>query len=295
MENNNSLFYPPVNFAGVLPPDSDFETSKAIVIPVPYDATTEWHSGTRKGPQAIIDASQYLEFYDLELEKEIYKVGIHTRPLVEPVLNNPSEMIERIYQVAQDVIKKDKLPVMLGGEHSLSLGMVKALKEKYDDLCVLQLDAHADLRDQYLGSKFSHACTMRRILEYCPIQQVGLRAMSIEEHQFIKDTDLLPFYGTGLDFSPYSIPRIVGALSGNVYISVDLDVFDPSIMPAVGTPEPGGLLWQDVLTLLRLVTTNRNIVGFDVMELCPDEGPDSCAFLAATLAYKMIGYSLLKD
>jgi agmatinase len=294
MENSNSLFYPPLNFAGILPPDSDFKTAKVIVIPVPYDATTEWHSGTRKGPQAIINASQYLEFYDLELEQEIHRIGIHTLPLVEPVLNNPSEMIERIYQVAQDILKKGKFPVMLGGEHSLSLGMTKALKDKYNDLCVLQLDAHADLRDQYLGSNHSHACTMRRILDYCPIQQVGIRAMSIEEHQFIKDNELQPHYGTNLDFEPFSIPRIVGSLSSNVYISIDLDVFDPSIMPAVGTPEPDGLLWKDALTLLKLVTENRNVVGFDVMELCPDEGPDSCAFLAATLVYKLIGYSLLK-
>ena len=262
-----------------------------VVLPVPYDSTTDWRSGTRNGPQAIIDASQYLELYDLELDREIYRVGIHTLPEVQPLMSGPEQMVQRVTEVAEELIRRGKMIVMLGGEHSLTVGVVRASRGKYEDLSVLQLDAHADLRHDYLGTEYSHACVMRRVLELCPIVQVGIRSLSQEEHQFLVQRGMQPFYAPGLCLDAASAERIASTLSQNVYITIDLDVFDPSVMSAVGTPEPGGIAWGDALSLLEAVAHNSNIIGFDLVELCPQEGSVSCAFLAAKLAYKLIGYA----
>jgi agmatinase len=294
MKDLENLFLPPQNFAGLSSPYTDFETAKVVILPVPYDSTTEWHSGTREGPRAIINASQYLELYDLELRQEIHKVGIHTMPSLQPVLSNPQDMMQRIYQIAKDLIKQAKFVAMLGGEHSISLGLVIALKEQYQDLSVLQLDAHTDLRDEYLGTKYNHACVMRRIIEHCPITQVGIRSSSQEEQQFLNQNNMQPFYSSILTPELAVLPQIIEHLSNNVYISIDLDVFDPSIMSAVGTPEPDGMQWTDVTKLLNAVANQKHIVGFDLTELCPREGPASCTFLAAKLTYKLIGYALLQ-
>jgi N1-aminopropylagmatine ureohydrolase len=290
MNNFEDLLLPSQNFAGLSSPFSDLSSSRVVILPVPYDSTTEWHSGARQGPQAIIEASQYLEFYDIELDREIHKVGIHTLPPVQPSFNSPERMAERVGRVASGVLNQEKLPVMLGGEHSLSLGMVQALKEKFRDICVLQLDAHADLRDEYLGTKYSHACVMRRICELCPIVQVGIRSLSLDEKLFLKKNKMRPFYSSTSSSNLASFENMAGMLSDQVYVTIDLDVFDPAIMPAVGTPEPGGMQWYEVLRLLRHVTRNKKVIGFDVVELCPEGGNHSSAFLAAKLVYKLIGY-----
>jgi len=287
---NQELFFPPRNFAGISPPYSDWGKSRVVVLPVPYDSTTDWRSGTRDGPQAIIDASQYLELYDLELEQEIYKVGIHTLPEVQPDVSSPENMAQRVYTVAKELLGENKMVLMLGGEHSLTLGMVKAYRERHEALSVLQLDAHADLRDSYLGTRFGHATVMRRVCELCPVVPVGIRSLSDEEHRFIEESGIKPVYASGLTLNEDSIERVVTALSDEVYITIDLDVLDPSIMSAVGTPEPGGLGWYEVMGLLRVVAQRKRIAGFDLVELCPGEGPIACAFLAAKLAYKLIGY-----
>ncbi len=279
-------------FAGLSPPFSDLEKATAVILPVPYEGTTEWRSGTRDGPQAIIDASQYLEFYDMELDREIYKVGIHTRPQVEPVLSSPEDMIERVYNISKDLIQKGKFVVMLGGEHSLSLGIVRAFKEAFPQLSVLQLDAHADLRDKYLGTKYGQACVMRRIFELCPIVQAGVRSLSWEEKQFLTQNKVPPFYMSELVSTATSTKKIVDSLSQDVYVTIDADVLDPSIMPAVGTPEPDGMQWQHLLDIIKSVALHKHIVGFDLMEFCPREGPAACAFLLAKLAYKFIGYAV---
>ncbi len=289
MNGQPGFYAQPHNFAGLFPPYGDFQTAAAVVLPVPYDSTTEWHSGTRTGPRAIIEASYYLEWFDLELDKEIHTCGIHTLPELEPTFDSPEAMNDRVYQAVKELLGQPKFVVMLGGEHSISSGAVRAHKEKFPGLSVLQLDAHTDLRDQYLGSRFSHACVMRRIIESCPITQVGIRAVSHEETEFIRSRNLQPFYLLD-NRKPLPLPEITSTLSEHVYITIDLDVFDPSIMPAVGTPEPGGLLWQQVIELLRYVSDRKQIVGFDVVELCPDQGPASCAFTAAKLMYKLIGY-----
>jgi len=278
------------NFAGLPPAYSDFKSSRVTVLPVPYDSTTEWHSGTRNGPRSIIDASYYLEWYDIELGRELYSMGINTLPNLEPVLDSPEAMAGRVYSAAESLLDEGKFIVMLGGEHSISYGSIKAFSEKFADFSVLQLDAHADLRDQYLGTKFGHGCVMRRVLDICPVTQAGIRSMSLEEHEFIKERGLTPFV-MEQGRNSLSCSDIIDSLSENVYITIDLDVLDPSIMAAVGTPEPGGMGWSDILGLLRAVADKRTVVGFDLVELCPDQGPSSCSFLAAKLAYKLIGYS----
>ena len=287
---SQELFSPPRNFAGISPPYSDWENSRVVVLPVPYDSTTDWRSGARDGPRAIIDASRYLELYDLELKREIYRVGIHTLPEIQPDMTSPENMTQRVYTVAGELLDKNKMVLMLGGEHSLTLGMVKAYRERHQALSVLQLDAHADLRDSYLGTRFSHATVMRRVCELCPIVPVGIRSLSEEERRFIDEAGIKPVYAEDLISTGDSIKRIIATLSNEVYITIDLDVLDPSIMSAVGTPEPGGIGWYELLNLLREVAMSKRIVGFDLVELCPDEGPRSCAFLAAKLAYKLIGY-----
>jgi N1-aminopropylagmatine ureohydrolase len=292
MEKFENLFLPTRNFAGLTSPYCDFSNARVVILPVPYDGTTEWHSGTRYAPQAIIDASQYLELYDLELGREIHRVGIHTLRSLQPSLENPRKMIERVSNVASELIKQEKFPVMLGGEHSLSLGMVQALKENFSDFCVLQLDAHADLRDEYLDTKYSHACVMRRIHEICPIIQVGIRSLSSEENQFLTKNKMHPYY---ISTSSTDLPPpedIVRTISEHVYVSIDLDVFDPSVIGAVGTPEPGGMHWFEVLNLLRCVSRNKHVIGFDLVELCPGINDHSATYLAAKLAYKFIGYAV---
>jgi len=293
MKEIENLFLPPKNFAGLSSPFADIENARVAILPVPYDGTTEWHGGTREGPRAIIEASTYLELFDMELKQEIYLMGIHTLPELQPVLSNPESMIYNVYLATKNIVKQDKFPVMFGGEHSLSLGAVQALKEKYNDMSVLHMDAHADLREEYMGTKFNHACTMRRILEYCPITQVGIRSLSKEEHGFIRMNKMILFEMSTLRDNQKIVFDIVNSLSNNIYVSIDLDVFDPSIMSAVATPEPDGMLWSNSLKLLKAVAVKKNIIGFDLMELCPQEGPAACAYTAAKLAYKLIGYSLL--
>lgn len=284
---NKELFYTQRNFAALPPQYTEFETSKVVILPIPYDSTTTWRSGSRDGPLAIIDASQHLELYDHELDRECHLVGIHTLPELQPSMKGPEETVMRVHEVASDLIRKDKFVVMLGGEHSLTVGMVKAFRERFDSLSVLQLDAHADLRDAYEDSKYSHACVMRRVLEYCPIVQVGIRSLCEEEYRFLAQNQMQPFFAEGL---PLDVDGILSVLSTDVYVTIDLDVLDPSIMSAVGTPQPGGISWHEILKVLRRVAEKRRIVGCDLVELCPAEGPPSCAFLTAKLAYKLIGY-----
>ena len=286
---DSELFYPRRSFA--FPPEryTDFDKAKVVVLPIPYDSTTDWRAGAREGPNAIIDASHFMEPYDHELGREVYAVGIHTLPELQPSMEGPQQTVERVYRATGELLDKGKFVVMLGGEHSLTIGTVRAYRERYDKLSVLQLDAHADLRDQYEGAKYGHACVMRRIIEMCPVVQAGIRSMSREEREYIDSEGLKPFYATG---TPIDSDAVVSALTDDVYVSIDLDVFDPSIMSAVGTPEPGGTGWHEVLGLLTKVTKGKRIVGFDVVELAPREGPAACTFLAARLAYRLIGLAV---
>ena len=285
------LFSPRRHFGGIPSPYEELQTSSIIVLPVPYDATSDWHSGCREGPQAIIDASQVLEFYDPELDTEIFKAGIHTLPDLLPDMAGPEPTLQRVEEVMAEILGWKKLPVMLGGEHSVTVGAVRACLKRYPRLSVLYLDAHCDLRDSYLGTKFSHAAVARRLWELCPVTEVGVRTYSQEEADFLMEEGAHPFMADGKEWDGAFAEEVGGNLGRDVYISVDLDVFDPSIMAAVGNPVPGGIGWYSALNLLRAVAEKHRIVGFDIVELNPREGPKACAFLAAQLTYKLMGYA----
>jgi agmatinase len=278
----------PLNFLGLSAPFCEEKTAHFVVLPIPYEQTTTYGKGTAHGPKAIIEASQQVELYDEELGFEPYTMGVYTAPDIKPG-PGPHETLEAICWATSDLLEQGLIPVALGGEHSLTVGMVRAFIEKFKDLTILQLDAHADLREQYLDSKWNHACTARRLMELAPVVPVGIRNLSKEEAEFIQKRSLNIFYAQEVRrHKPWD--EVIARLSQNVYVTIDLDVFDSGIMPSVGTPEPGGLDWYEVLELIRLVAHERTIVGFDVVELCPQPGNIAPDFLAAKLVYKVIGY-----
>jgi len=281
-----------MNFGGIEREYSDFKTASFVILPVPYDLTSTYQSGSRRGPSAILDASCNMELYDEELGKETYQAGIHTLPPLEPDARGPREMIKKVEESTAGIIRHNKIPVLFGGEHSISLGSVRVLKKKYPRLSVLHFDAHADMRDRYQGSPFSHACVARRLRELCPVVHVGIRSMSREEALFIKKKGVRVFSPDDVQGKPGWEKKICENLTEDVYISVDLDVFDPSLMPATGTPEPGGLYWRDVASLLRETAGTCRIRGFDVVELSPIPGMVAPEFLAAKLAYRLMGYAV---
>lgn len=258
-----------------------------VIVPVPYDRTSTWLKGADKGPAAIIEASANMELYDIETDSEVYKKGIFTDEAL-PVELSPEEMVEAVRGRVENYIKQGKFVVVLGGEHSVSIGAIRAHCESNQDVSVLQLDAHSDLREEYDGSKYNHACVMARAREIAPIVQVGIRSMDICEKEFINKDNI--FFAEDIYGSTDWIDEVIARLSDRVYVTIDLDVFDPSVVPATGTPEPGGLLWYDVLALLRTVFEKRNVVGFDVVELCPNDNSKPSDFLAAKLVYKLLSY-----
>lgn len=297
-----SLYQVPQNFGGLAPEFSRFSAARAVVLPVPYDLTTSYRAGTRHGPHAIIEASTHLELYDEELRDEPYRVGIHTLPPLEPSAACPEETIQRVEEAISWLLEREKFPVMLGGEHSLTLAPVRALHKKFGNFSVLQLDAHSDLRDSFQGTKFNHACVGRRVHELgVNLVQIGIRAISVEEAHYIRSAkNLHVCFDYELHQDPPRrggtreevIEQALGKLRDPVYVTVDLDVFDPALMPAVGTPEPGGLDWYTVLKILRHVGEKHTVLGCDVVELCPIAGMVGPDFLAAKLVYKMLGYFL---
>lgn len=281
----------PCNFAEIPQQYSSYENSKAVVLPFPYEKTTCYVKGTEKGPAAIIKASGEMELFDEE-NGNVYEFGICTLNELK-VDKESGEMVEIGCKTIKNLLKDDKFVVALGGEHSIAIGIVKAFKEKFKDLSVLQIDAHADLKEDFEGSKYNHACTMKRIIELCPIVPVGIRSLSYEENEFIKENKLKLFWAKGIVGSDNWFDEAISKLSKNVYITIDLDAFDPSIMPSVGTPEPGGLGYYQALRFLKRVCEKRNVVGFDVVELCPNEKDISSDFTAARIVYKLIGYKFL--
>lgn len=276
----------PNNYGGLPPKYSGYKNSKIIVVPVPFDKTSTWVKGADKGPRAVINASKHMELYDIETASEVYKKGIHTAKAVAS--KNSKAMVESVYKKAAAALEDDKFVVVLGGEHSVSLGAIKAHAERFNDLSILHLDAHSDMRDSYEGSKYSHACVMARAGEITEnIVSAGIRSMDSSELENIKQENV--FYASDIHDSKDWISKAADRLTENVYITIDLDVFDPSIMPSTGTPEPGGLGWYDVIDLLETVSKKKNIVGFDVVELCPSKNP-APDFLAAKLIYKLLSF-----
>lgn len=281
----------PFNFGGFEKRYTDYQKSKVVIFPVPYDSTLSFRAGSRNGPSAIISASKALEFYDIELGASPYKVGIHTTGELEPVMSSPEDMISIIEKTSKKFIRDNKFLITLGGEHSITTGIVRNFAKRYKRLSVLQIDAHSDLRDTYEGTKFNHACVMRRIREIVPsVAQVGIRSMCEEEAIFIKKCKIKIFSADYIFQKSDYISEVLNILTKDVYITIDLDGLDPSIMPAVGTPEPGGLLWNDLLHLLKEVFSSKNVVGADVVELSPLPPDVTSDFLAAKLVYKLIGY-----
>jgi agmatinase len=276
-----------INF-GYLPAEySDPETAGIVIVPVAYDGTSTWMKGADKGPTAIIEASANMELYDIETDSEVYKRGIFTEDAIGGEIST-KEMIEAVRQTVRDYLERDQFTVVIGGEHSVSLGSVKAHAERFTNLSVLQLDAHTDLREQYNGSKYNHACVMARIKEICPIVQVGIRSMDSSEKESMDRSRV--FFAEHLRKRTDWVEKVVSMLSDDVYVTVDLDVLDPAAMPSTGTPEPGGLTWYDVLGLLKSLCDKKRVVGFDVVELCPDDRNKAPDFLAAKLIYKLLSY-----
>ena len=286
-------FYPPRNFAALRPEYSDYERSRVVVLPVPYDSTASGWVGSREGPNAIIDASMNMELYDIGIGKEPYRLGIHTLPEVALHTGSPQAMVERIEQIVGELLDDGKFVATLGGEHTVAVGAARAHARRIQGLSVLAFDAHADMRDEYLDSPYNHACTLRRISEAVlpgRIVQVGLRSAERQEQDYIREQGLR-FYGPR-EFRELGPEGIAAQLGENVYITFDLDAFDPSQVAAVGTPEPGGLLWDETSDLLETVARQHRVVGFDVTELAPSLGPRANAQLAAKLAYRLIGLAL---
>ena len=280
-------------FLDAPPEENDPDAARVFVIPVPYDGTASFKSGARYGPAAIIEASAHLEDYDIELRRDISEVGIHTTPELEPRMDGPKSMVAAVRAAVGSAAARGKLTALLGGEHTIALGAAQAYKDIYSDLSVLYIDAHADMRGSYQGTRWGHASVARRISEICSIALVGVRSVSAEEMEFIRGQGIpANFWAAG---SPESVSDAIALatpnLTDNIYISIDLDALDPSVMSAVGTPEPGGMLWHELLALLRAVSRRANIVGFDIVELSPPEGTAACALTAAKLAYKLIGYA----
>jgi agmatinase len=282
----------PFTFGGLRKPFCDYKTARYAVLPVPYEKTTSYLKGTAKGPKAILDASRYLELYDEELDMVPAEAGIATlKPLA--VSGGPESMMAKVKASTLRLLQDGKFPVILGGEHSISPAVAWAAAEHHGEISVLQFDAHSDLRESYNGSRYSHACAMARAREHADTVHVGIRSVGWEEADLVKELrsrKKLYFAKDILDGGRTA--DIVGALRKKVFITFDVDCLDPSIMPSTGTPEPGGLGWYDALAIIRAVTRERTVVGFDVMELCPNRSERSSDFTAAKLAYKTMGYVL---
>lgn len=275
------------NFGDLPDENSGYESSKIVILPVPYDLTSTWIKGADKGPAAIIEASTHMELFDIETDSQVYTEGIFTAEAVDSELP-VEDMVETVHDMVGGYLEDGKFVVVIGGEHSVSIGSAGAHIQNNPDVTVLQLDAHSDLRDKYEGSRFNHACVMARISEMCPVVQVGIRSMDISEKKAMSRSNI--FFAEDLYKSKDWIEKVISKLSEKVYLTIDLDVFDPSVMPSTGTPEPGGLFWYNVLDLLRTVFENRNVTGFDVVELCPVENNKAPDFLAAKLIYKLLSY-----
>jgi agmatinase len=282
----------PFNFGGLEEEHAALERARVVVQPAPYDFSTTYQGGTRWGPRAILAASQNMELWDEELGAATYRAGIHTLPELEPTALGPEAMAQRVEQAVGWILDRGKLPAMLGGEHSLTAGAVRAAAARFRGLSVLQLDAHADMRDRYLDSPYSHACVMRRVRERVPAASVGIRSMSEEEAKVLEREPAPLWSARAFRALQGRWEPILNALTDEVYVTFDLDALDPGVLPATGTPEPGGLDWYEAVDLLAAVARRHRIVGFDIVELAPIAGQVASDFLAARLAYRLMGLAL---
>jgi agmatinase len=269
-----------------------YDESKIIILPVPYDETSTWMRGADRGPDAILSASVNLEFFDTETWSEAHLHGIHTLPPITEK-SSPEKLTDAVHAGVKSLLDQGKFPVVIGGNHTVPIGAYRAYAEKFSDLTILQLDAHADLRPEYEGSGLNHACAMARAREHAPIVQVGIRSMSLDEVPYA-DRERM-FFASDLSEDKRLWSKARGLLSHNVYLTIDLDVFDPSLMPSTGTPEPGGPGYYEIMHFLRDVILNHNLVGFDVVELCPSEANKAPDFVAAKVIYQVLSYRFAKE
>jgi len=282
----------PGNFGGLDETYGSLENARIAVLPVPYDFSTSYQSGTRNGPRAMIEASRNMELWDDELGAT-YRAGIHTLPELEPTALGPEAMADRVESAVGWILDRDRIPAVFGGEHSITAGAVRAAARRFPKLSVLQFDAHADMRDAYLDSPYSHACVMRRIRDHLPAASVGIRSLSEEEAEYLATRRDIPIWSTrAFRALNGSWLPILDALADDVFITFDLDALDPAFVPGTGTPEPGGLDWYEVVDLMAAVAERSRIVGFDIVELAPIPGQVASDFLAARLAYRMMGLAL---
>lgn len=274
-------------YAGIPEEFSKIETSKIVLIPVPYDGTSTWQKGADKGPEAFLEASKNMELYDIETDSEVYRNGIFLASEITE-FSAPEKMVSVVHDLTKSYIRKNKFVTLVGGEHSISIGSIRAFNECFHSLTVVQIDAHADLRKEYNGSSCNHACAMYEASQNTNLIQIGIRSMdSIETTVMDKDK---VFFAHDLATDDYWMENAIDLMTENVFLTIDLDAFDPSIVPATGTPEPGGLLWYETLDFLYKIFKEKNVVGFDIVELCPNKYDKSSDFLAAKLYYKMLSY-----
>jgi agmatinase len=285
----------PLAFGGALPHTRTFDESKVVILPVPVDRTTSYVPGTRNGPREILQASSHMELWDEEVGVDVHGVGIFTLPEMDLPFGELAPLLDEVRRVAAEILSRGKFLVTLGGEHSITPALVAATADRHRGLSVLQIDAHADLRDSYMGTRHNHACAMRRSLEYAPITQVGIRSMSTEEAAVASSVRTTIFYDASMRQGPDWIQRVVTSLGDPVYITIDVDGIDPAIMPATGTPEPGGLSWYEMLALLRATIAQRTVVACDVVELSPIPGLVAPNFLCARLVYKILTYRFAEE
>ncbi len=274
-------------YAGIPEENATLENSKVMLVTVPYDGTSTWGKGADKGPELFLDASENMELYDIETATEPYLEGVYLAGEVTED-TSPEAMTEAVYQKTKEMLQHDKLFTLFGGEHSVSIGSIRAVGEKYENLTVLQLDAHTDLRPEFHGSTSNHACAVFEANQKHNLVQVGIRSCDVEEMQYVPKGQC--FWAHEITENPNWIEEVLSKVSGNVYITIDLDAFDPSIAPSTGTPEPGGLAWYPTLKLLKKVFEKCNVVAFDIVELMDSANPKPTAFLAAKLYYKMLAY-----
>jgi agmatinase len=277
-------------YGGTTPTTTDFEHARVVIFPIPLDRTTSYVPGTRNGPHEILVASAHMELWDEETQTDVHSIGIFTLPEMEFPFASMDEVVREIRRVTAELLNRDKFPFILGGEHSITPAVVGAMAAKYSGLSVLQIDAHADLRESFMGTPHNHACAMRRTLEFARTTQVGIRSLSPEEAAAAPTLATEIFYDFNMRANADWVDRIVDSLSEQVYITIDVDGLDPAIMPATGTPEPGGLSWYETLAVLRRVIERRTVVGCDVVELSPMPGHVAPNFLCAKLIYKILSY-----
>jgi agmatinase len=265
----------------------NYPDSRIVILPVPYDETSTWMKGADKGPDAVMEASVNLEFYDIETDSEVHRNGIFT---LDPVSekSSPEALVNSVYNRVLSILNDKKFPVIIGGNHTVSIGAIKALSKETSGFSVLQLDAHSDLRQEYEGSPYNHACAMARVKEYAPLVQVGIRSMSAGELKFAEMERI--FFAHDLYSNKGLYNKALDLLSENIYITIDLDVFDPSLIPSTGTPEPGGPDYYEIMNFLREVAKRKNIIGFDVVELCPNPNNKAPDFIAAKIVYQLLSY-----